>query len=71
MLLGRGVERLDLVVEDRAGEVEVDGPLPLAAPAGGAAAVGDDHREALVGEPLRGEVAVAGRARTRWACGPP
>ena len=52
MLLGSGVERLDLVVQDRAGEVELDGPLPLAAPARGAAAVGDHHREALVGEPL-------------------
>ncbi len=71
MLLGGGVERRDLVFEDRVGEVEVDGALPVVAPAGGAATVGNDHREALVGEPLRGGVAVAGAAPPAARAGPP
>ena len=45
-----------------AGEVAPHGPLPLRAPAGRAPPVDHDHGEALVGEPLRGQVRVAGRA---------
>ncbi len=60
VLLRRGVQGVDLVLEDRCGEVEVDGPLPGAAPARGAAAVGHDDGEALVGEPLRRVVGGAG-----------
>ena len=70
--LGGGrASAVDLVVEHRRGEVEVDGPLPRRAAPGRAAPVDDDHREALVGEPLRRQVrrlgahAPAGRAGRR------
>ena len=52
--LGGGVECVDLVVERRGRKVEMDVALPIAAASRRAAAVGDDHGEPLVGEPLRG-----------------
>ena len=58
--LGGVVQRGDLVVEHRRGEVEVHGALPRRPAPGGAAPVGDDHGEALVGEPLRRQVGVVG-----------
>ena len=70
-LFGDAVERVDLVVEGRSGEVAVHRSLPLAAAAGRAAAVGDDDGEALVGEPLRRRGTRCGPACTRSACGPP
>ena len=54
-------EGVDLVLEHRSGQVVSDGPVPGGSPAGRASAVGDDHREALVGEPLVLQVGVAGR----------
>ena len=58
VLLGGAVEAVDLVVEHRRGQVVVDGALPRRAPPGRAPPVGDDDGEALVGEPLRGQVGV-------------
>ena len=52
------MQRIDLVVEGRPGEVTVHGPFPIAAAPGRTSAIGDDHGEALVGEPLRGEKGV-------------
>ena len=56
-VLGRQRQQpVDLVLEDRAGEVAVDAALPRRAAARRAAPVDHHHGEALVGEPLRGEV---------------
>ena len=55
-LLGGRLQSLDLVIENRAGQVTGDSPVPLGAAAGGAAAIGDDHGEALLGEPLRVQI---------------
>ena len=60
VLLGGRLQRLDLVVEDGRGEVEVHGPLPRRPAARRAPPVGDDDGEALVGEPLRRQVGVVG-----------
>ena len=51
--LGGRRERVELVLEHGGGQVEVHGSLPRRAAAGGAAPVGHDDREPLVGEPLR------------------
>ena len=59
-LLGGRLQRLDLVLQDRAGQVAGDRAVPLGPAAGGAAAVGDDDGEALLGEPLRAQVRGAG-----------
>src|SRR4029453_3516313 len=55
-----GAQRLHLVVQDGTGQVAPDRPLPGRAPARGAAAVGDQDGEALVGEPLGDQEPVAG-----------
>ena len=52
------------------GQIEVDGALPAGPRPRRAATVGDDDREALVGEPLRRQKAFGDRW-TRSACGPP
>ena len=57
---GHGGQGLHLVVQDRPGQVAPDRPLPGRAAARGAAPVGDQDREALVGEPLGDQEAVAG-----------
>ena len=44
IVLGGGVQRVDLIVEDRCRQVEVDGALPLAAPSRRAASVDDRRR---------------------------
>ncbi len=54
--LGELAECAHLIVEHRAGQIEVNRALPRRAPPGRAAAVDDHDREALVGEPLRAEV---------------
>ena len=59
MLRGHRVQRVDLVLQHRRGEVAVDGALELRAEPRGAPPVDDDHGETLVGEPLAGEVRVA------------
>ena len=46
--------------EDRPGQGAPDGPLPGRAAAGGAAAVGDQDGEPLVGEPLGDQEPVPG-----------
>ncbi len=58
MLGGCGLQCLHLVVEHRRRQVVEHGPFVLGPTTGCAAAVDDHHGEALVGEPLRGEVAV-------------
>ena len=62
-------ERVDLVLEDRRGEIVVDGPLPLAPETRRAAAVDDDDGEALVGQPLGRQNELCERT-TRWWWGP-
>ena len=47
------LQRRHLVLEGRGGDVEPERALPGRAAARRAPAVGDDHREALVGQPLR------------------
>ena len=53
MLGGQNLERVDLVVEYRRGEVAADLSLEGRTSPRRTAAVGDDHCESLVGEPLR------------------
>ena len=57
--LGGGVERVDLILERHA-EVELHGSIPGRAATVDAPAVDDEHREAMVREPLRAEVRAAG-----------
>ena len=57
-LVGDTLQGVDLVLERLGGQVEVDAVVPGMAPAAGAASVGDDDGEALVGEPLRLEIGV-------------
>ncbi len=52
VLLGHALQRVDLVVERGARQVAADRALEVGAPARGAAAVGHDDGEALLGEPL-------------------
>ena len=52
VVLGTCVQRVDLVVQRRVGEVEADRSLPRRSSARRAPSVGDDHCKALVGEPL-------------------
>ena len=53
MIIGRRVQAIDLVVEHRGGQIEMNRALPLAAPPRCAPAIDDDDGKALVGEPLR------------------
>ena len=57
---GHRVQGVDLVVEHRTGQVAVHRPLELRPAARRAPPVHHDHREALVGEPLAGQVRGAG-----------
>ena len=59
VLLRQRQQPIDLVFEDRSGHVAVDAALPRRAASRGAPAIDDDDREALVREPLRGEVRAA------------
>ena len=70
VVLGRGMQRVDLIVEDRRRQIEMDRALPLAATPGRAASVDDDDGEALIGEPLRQSVRLRD-ASTYCTCGPP
>ena len=54
--LRRGVQRLDLILQRWRGQVESDGLLPPQPAARRPPAVGDQHREPLVRQPLRYEV---------------
>src|ERR1017187_9937394 len=58
--LVRRLQRLDLVLEGRAGQVMPDLPLTLRPAPGGAPAGGDEHCETLFGQPLRGQERAAG-----------
>ena len=51
----QGLQGIDLVVEHGGRQVAVHSPLPFGSTPGCAPAVGDDHGEPLVGEPLRGQ----------------
>ncbi|GAA2804646.1 hypothetical protein GCM10020219_090390 [Nonomuraea dietziae] len=62
VLLGDPLQGVHLVVEHRGGQVVQHRPLEGGTASRGAAAVGDDDGEALLGEPLAGEVhALAGQ----------
>ena len=52
MLLGQRIEGLYLVFEHRLGQIASHRSFPGRAAGGGAPAVGDHHREPLIGEPL-------------------
>ena len=56
VLFGRGVKRLDLILERGRGQVETHGFLPGQSPAGRPPAVGDEDGEPLIRQPLRDEV---------------
>ncbi len=58
--LRRGLQRRHLVLQHRPRHVGVDRLLPGQADAGGAPSVGDQDREPLLGEPLRGQVGALG-----------
>ncbi len=54
--LGSAVKAVDLVLQRSRGKIAVHVAFPLAPPSRGAAAIDDDHDEALIGEPLRRQV---------------
>ena len=54
------MQRFDLVVNHRTGEVEVHLTFEARAEPGCSPAVGNEHDESLIGEPLRAGVRVAG-----------
>jgi hypothetical protein len=60
VVVGQVEQSAHLIVEHRAGQVEVNGALPLRTASWCTPAVDDHHREALIGEPLRAEIRGAG-----------